>query len=57
MTITLRPHQQRGNDRMAEYNKGQLIFPTGAGKTLTAIMDAKRVFDTATSHKTIVIPC
>ena len=55
MTITLRPHQQRGNDRMAEYNKGQLIFPTGAGKTLTAIMDAKRVFDTATSHKTIVI--
>ena len=55
MTITLRPHQQRGNDRMAEYNKGQLIFPTGAGKTLTAIMDAKRVFDTATSHKTIVV--
>ena len=40
---------------MDEYNKGQLIFPTGAGKTLTAIMDAKRVFETATSHKTIVI--
>ena len=40
---------------MSEYNKGQLIFPTGAGKTLTAIMDAKRVFETATSHKTIVI--
>ena len=55
MTITLRPHQQRGIDRMDEYNKGQLIFPTGAGKTLTAIMDAKRVFETATSHKTIVI--
>ena len=55
MTITLRPHQQRGNDRMKEYDKGQLIFPTGAGKTLTAIMDAKRVFETATSHKTIVI--
>ena len=55
MTVTLRPHQQRGIDRMDEYNKGQLIFPTGAGKTLTAIMDAKRVFETATSHKTIVI--
>ena len=55
MTVTLRPHQQRGIDRMNEYNKGQLIFPTGAGKTLTAIMDAKRVFETATSHKTIVI--
>ena len=55
MTITLRPHQQRGNDSMKEYDKGQLIFPTGAGKTLTAIMDAKRVFETATSHKTIVI--
>ena len=40
---------------MGEYSKGQLIFPTGAGKTLTAIMDAKRVFETATSHKTIVI--
>jgi superfamily II DNA or RNA helicase len=40
---------------MEEYDKGQLIFPTGAGKTLTAIMDAKRVFETATSHKTIVI--
>jgi predicted helicase len=40
---------------MKEYDKGQLIFPTGAGKTLTAIMDAKRVFETATSHKTIVI--
>ena len=55
MTVTLRPHQQRGIDRMSEYNKGQLIFPTGAGKTLTAIIDAKRVFETATSHKTIVI--
>ena len=55
MTITLRPHQQRGINRMEEYDKGQLIFPTGAGKTLTAIMDAKRVFETATSHKTIVI--
>ena len=55
MTITLRPHQQRGINRMEEYDKGQLIFPTGAGKTLTAIMDAKRVFETADSHKTIVI--
>ena len=55
MTVTLRPHQQRGIDRMGEYSKGQLIFPTGAGKTLTAIMDAKRVFETATSHKTIVV--
>ena len=55
MTITLRPHQQRGINRMEEYAKGQLIFPTGAGKTLTAIMDAKRVFETANSHKTIVI--
>ena len=55
MTITLRPHQQRGINRMQEYAKGQLIFPTGAGKTLTAIMDAKRVFETANSHKTIVI--
>jgi superfamily II DNA or RNA helicase len=39
MKIQLRPHQQRGLDAMAKYSKGQLIKPTGAGKTLTMIYD------------------
>jgi superfamily II DNA or RNA helicase len=37
MTITLRPHQERILDRLQNYNKGQVIVPTGGGKTLTMI--------------------
>ena len=37
--ITLRPHQIRILDRMRNYNKGQIIVPTGGGKTLTMIQD------------------
>ena len=40
--ITLRPHQQRGLDALDTNNKGQVIVPTGGGKTLIAIMDAQR---------------
>tara|TARA_A200000159_G_scaffold33660_1_gene30294 strand:+ start:18267 stop:19448 length:1182 start_codon:yes stop_codon:yes gene_type:complete len=40
MTLTLRPHQTRILDRMRNYNKGQIIVPTGGGKTLTMIEDA-----------------
>ena len=39
MTISLRPHQQRIIDRLQNYNKGQVIVPTGGGKTLTMIQD------------------
>ena len=42
LTITLRPHQQRILDRMLAYNKGQIIVPTGGGKTLTMIVDTQR---------------
>ena len=31
--LTLRPHQQRITDRMLAYKKGQIIVPTGGGKT------------------------
>ena len=41
----LRPHQQRGLDAMLKHLKGQLIMPTGAGKTPTMIFDAKHQFD------------
>ena len=37
--ITLRPHQQRITDRMLSYDKGQIIVPTGGGKTICMIQD------------------
>ena len=39
MTVTLRPHQQRILDRMLAYSKGQIIVPTGGGKTICMIQD------------------
>ena len=44
MTITLRPHQQRGLDALKQNVIGQVIVPTGGGKTLIAIMDKRRRF-------------
>ena len=55
MTITLRPHQQRGIDRMDEFNKGQLIFPTGGGKTLVGIMDAQKRFSIKVPRTIVVV--
>ena len=55
MTVTLRPHQQRGIDRMDEFNKGQLIFPTGAGKTLVGIMDAQKRFSIKVPRTIVVV--
>ena len=43
--ITLRPHQDRILYRMLAYNKGQMIVPTGGGKTLTMIVDTQRRHD------------
>ena len=39
MTITLRPHQRKALNEMLAYDKGQLIIPTGGGKTLCMIYD------------------
>ena len=55
MTITLRPHQNRILDRMLTYNKGQMIVPTGGGKTLTMIMDTKRRHDVINNGTTTVV--
>jgi superfamily II DNA or RNA helicase len=52
----LRPHQQRGLDAMEQYQLGQLIMPTGAGKTPTMIFDAIRQFLNDTPQ-TIVVCC
>ena len=51
---TLRPHQQTALDALLKYNLGQCVFPTGSGKTLVGIMDAKRQFASDTP-KTIVV--
>jgi superfamily II DNA or RNA helicase len=53
--ITLRPHQERILERMLAYNKGQLIVPTGGGKTLTMIVDTQRRHDTITNGTTTVV--
>tara|TARA_B100000282_G_scaffold48811_1_gene30696 strand:+ start:63 stop:1232 length:1170 start_codon:yes stop_codon:yes gene_type:complete len=54
LTITLRPHQQDALAAMQKYEKGQVIIPTGGGKTLAMITDAKQQFD-ADGPTTIVV--
>ena len=39
MTATLRPHQRKALNAMLAYNKGQVIIPTGGGKTMCMIHD------------------
>ena len=55
MTITLRPHQERIIKRMSDYNKGQVIVPTGGGKTLTMIVDTQRRHDVINNGTTTVV--
>ncbi len=52
--IELRPHQDRAQNAMTKYLKGQVIMPTGSGKTLTMIFDALREFSD-NIDKTIVV--
>jgi len=39
MTLTLRPHQHKALNAMLAYDKGQVIIPTGGGKTMCMIHD------------------
>ena len=55
MTISLRKHQQRILDRMLAYEKGQIIVPTGGGKTLTMILDTQRRHDVINNGTTTVV--
>jgi len=55
VTISLRPHQQRILDRMLAYNKGQVIVPTGGGKTLTMIVDTQRRHNVINNGTTTVV--
>ena len=53
--ITLRPHQIRILDRMRNYNKGQIIVPTGGGKTMCMIQDTAHSQQSKCGVTTIVV--
>jgi len=53
--IQLRPHQQRALDALLQYRKGQVIIPTGGGKTNIAIFDALREFEKDTPQTIVVV--
>ena len=55
MIPLLRPHQVRGDVAMQQHNLGQLIYPTGGGKTLNMIMDAVRQFQSVTPQTVVVV--
>jgi len=55
MTITLRPHQQRGLDALLQNAIGQVIVPTGGGKTLIGILDAQRRFSIKVPRTIVVV--
>jgi len=52
----LRPQQKTALNATANHDKGVLVMPTGAGKTLVGICDALRQFATD-ADKTIVVVC
>ena len=61
--MKLRPHQDRIIESMTTNPKGQIIVPTGGGKTLCMIKDAQRLFNSCSwdvflkrpDRKTIVV--
>ena len=55
MQLQLRPHQERGTLAMQKYAKGQIIVPTGGGKTLTMIYDALREFQSETPQTIVIV--
>ena len=55
MTLTLRPHQTKAVKAMLRNTKGQIIIPTGGGKTMCMIDDAMNEFSKTVLPKTIVV--
>ena len=53
--MQLRPHQNEALAKMRFSRKGQVIVPTGGGKTMCMIEDAKRRFAQDSLPKTIVV--
>ena len=50
--MQLRPHQEQALQAMLDNDKGQIIVPTGGGKTICMIMDAVKQLET---YGTIVV--
>jgi len=55
LTITLRPHQKEAVNAMWDNNKGQVIIPTGGGKTICMIEDAMTNMELINRGQTFVI--
>jgi len=53
--MQLRPHQEQAIKAMLRNTKGQIIVPTGGGKTMCMIDDAMNEFSRSYVNKTIVV--
>ena len=53
--IKLRSHQATTLNRMSHHKKGQVIVPTGGGKTMCMIEDVKREINQADYRRTFVV--
>ena len=53
--MQLRPHQEKALEALARHPKGQIIVPTGGGKTLIAIKDAIRRLNGVTDPTLVVV--
>ena len=53
--MQLRPHQEQAVKAMLRNTKGQIIVPTGGGKTMCMIDDAINEFNRTSMPKTIVV--
>ena len=55
MPITLRPHQERAVNAMWDNAKGQVIIPTGGGKTMCIFEDILSCMEMTNKRHTFVI--
>ena len=53
--MQLRPHQKDALEALSSHSKGQIIVPTGGGKTLIAIKDAVRILNGVTDPTLVVV--
>ena len=53
--IKLRSHQATTLNRMLHHKKGQVIVPTGGGKTMCMIEDVKKQIKQADYRRTFVV--
>ena len=55
MTVTLRPHQKKAVNAMWDNSKGQVIIPTGGGKTICMIDDVMTNIEMINHGQTFVV--